>query len=287
MAQTQSHRSGGNGNGSESNRPLIGLVLLSLLALLALSGNGAAATSASPADAPLYEPVEAPGTLNYLLHLPAGYEDSAEPYPLLFFLHGIGQKGGGSSASLERVARHGPFRAMREGRWDQRLPFIVVGPQSSGIHPWWRGEEVRALLDHLTKTYRIDPGRRYLSGISMGGRGVWWLAKNFSNEFAALVPVSGWAGDLSRSCDVFRGMAVWAFHGEQDPVIGVSAGKKPIEVLQGCTPEISPRPHITLFDDAGHGRWRRIYESEHYDSNRGADRELYSDIYRWMLTFSR
>jgi len=269
-------------------RPGAGVALaLVLLALSSQPAIGMAAASAAGADAPLYQAIETPGTLSYLLHLPPGYADSTEPYPLLFFLHGIVQKGDGSSASLERVAKHGPFRAMREGRWDQRLPFIVVGPQSSGVQPWWRGEEVRALFAHLMKTYRIDPSRRYLSGISMGGRGVWWLAKNFSNEFAAVVPVSGWAGDLSRSCDVFRGMAIWAFHGEQDPLIGVSAGKKPIEVLGGCTPAISPQPYITLFDDAGHGRWRRIYESEHHDSNRGADGELYSDIYRWMLTFSR
>lgn len=259
---------------------LVGLVLLVAL------GSGQRAAAAAQ-NQPLYVPVENPETLSYLLHLPAGYEDSQAPYPLLFFLHGIVQKGDGSGESLLRVAEHGPFRTMREGRWDQRLPMIVVGPQSTGVQPWWRGEEVRALLAHLNRTYRIDPDRRYLSGISMGGRGVWWLAKNFSNEFAAVVPVSGWAGDLSRSCDVFRGMAIWAFHGTQDPLIGVSAGRKPIDDLRACTPSLNPAPQITLFDDAGHGRWRRIYESEHYQANRGADGELHTDIYRWMLTFSR
>ena len=82
-------------------------------------------------------------------------------------------------------------------------------------------------------------------------------------------------------------MAIWAFHGRQDPLIGVSAGQKPIEALQSCHPAIAPPPHITLFENTGHGHWQRIYESEHYDSNKGADGELYSDIYRWMLTFSR
>lgn len=234
----------------------------------------------------LYQGIQNSGTLNYLVHLPDGYETSGESYPLLFFLHGIAQKGTGSPGFLENVADDGPFRTMREGRWDQRLPLIVVGPQSSGFQPWWRGEEVRKVLEHVMATYRVDPRRRYVSGISMGGRGAWWLAKNFSNEFAALVPVSGWAGDVSHSCEVFRRMAVWAFHGAKDPLIGINSGRKPIDNLLNCDPRLSPVPKITVFDDAGHGDWDRVFASAHYDSNVGADGVLYSDIYQWMLTFS-
>lgn len=258
--------------------------LIFCLAAPALAADDAAA---DPAARTLYRGIENPGTLSYLLHLPIGYETSGEPYPLLFFLHGIAQKGSGSAGSLERVAREGPFRAMRDGHWDQALPLIVVGPQSSGIQPWWRGEEVRRVYEHVLATYRIDPERRYLAGISMGGRSSWWLAKNFSNEFAALVPASGWAGDVSHSCDVFRGMGVWAFHGARDPLIGLSAGKKPISALLGCAPALVPAPKITVLDDAGHGSWDKVFESAHYDSNQGADGELYSDIYHWMLSFRK
>lgn len=258
-----------------------------LAGLLLMVQAGGGAILAAESRLPLYRPVENGGTLNYLLHLPAGYESSDQPYPLLFFLHGIAQKGGGSSEALERVARDGPFRAMREGHWDPELPLIVVGPQSSGIQPWWRGDAVRAVLAHLSETYRIDPARRYVAGISMGGRAAWWLARNFPDEFAALVPVSGWAGDVSRSCESFRGMAIWAFHGARDPLIGLSAGRRPIEDLNACAPVLNPAPHITVFDDAGHGQWRRVFESGHSDRNRGADGEAYTDIYRWMLTFRR
>lgn len=246
-----------------------------------------ASTEVSSDRGTLYQGVQSPGTLNYLLHLPDGYETSGESYPLLFFLHGIAQKGTGSAGFLENVADDGPFRTMREGRWDQRLPLIVVGPQSSGFQPWWRGEEVRKVLEHVMATYRVDSRRRYVAGISMGGRGSWWLAKNFSNEFAALVPVSGWAGDVSRSCEVFRGMAIWAFHGAKDPLIGIVSGRKPIDNLLGCNPLLAPVPKITVFDDVGHGNWDRVFASTHYDSNVGADGALYSDIYQWMLTFTK
>lgn len=240
-----------------------------------------------PEEASLFEAVEQRDTLSYLVHLPRGYGESEAPFPLLFFLHGIVQKGTGSDASLENVADHGPFRTMRDGAWDETLPLIVVGPQSTGLQPWWRGGAVRAVLEHVLATYRVDRQRLYLSGISMGGRGAWWLAKNFSNEFAAVVPVSAWAGNLSRSCAVFQSMGIWAFHGRKDPIIRYPSGRKPIDTLLACPEPAEPLPKLTTLEDAGHGQWTRVYANGHGSYNRGADGEDYDDIYRWMLTFSR
>jgi poly(3-hydroxybutyrate) depolymerase len=258
----------------------VGLVLAFVGALCL--GSPAQADPAMP-----YRPVLNDGTLNYLLHLPAGYHDTDGAFPLLLFLHGIAQKGGGSVEALEKVAADGPFRTMRDGLWDPTLPLIVVGPQSGGIQPWWRGDEVRKVLAHVMATYRVDPSRRYVTGISMGGRSAWWLAKNFSNEFAALVPVSAWAGELSRSCEVFRHLPVWAFHGARDPLIGLSAGMKPIETLAACAPPLQPAPKLTVIEDAGHGQWQRIYTNAHQEADTGGDGRRYTDIYRWMLSFAR
>lgn len=269
--------------------------LLALAVTLIAAGPFAAADPATPPPdtTPLYRPVAHPGIPGYLVHLPEGYEDPSASFPLLFFLHGIVQKGDGSTGALERVADHGPFRTMRDGAWDRSLPLIVVGPQSTGLQPWWRGGAVRSVLEHVRATYRVDHRRVYLSGISMGGRGVWWLAKNFSNEFAAVVPVSAWAGDLSRSCDVFRGMGIWAFHGDRDPLIRLASGRQPIETLGACSPPLAPSPLLTVLTDAGHGQWGRVYgpsvleTSAGDDGNKGADATGHRDIYRWMLTFSR
>lgn len=255
------------------------------LMLVLAVGPGATASAAGEATA-LYRPVRNEGTLNYLLHLPRPYHVGEKAFPLLLFLHGIAQKGNGTIESLQKVAEDGPFRTMRDGRWDSSLPLIVVGPQSGGVQPWWRGDEVRRLLDHIVTTYRVDPSRRYLTGISMGGRSAWWLAKNFSNEFAAIVPTSAWAGELSRSCAIFRRLGVWAFHGARDPLIGLSAGRRPIETLNACTPPLRPAPKLTVLEEAGHGQWHRVYENQHGEANIGGDGRRYTDIYRWMLSFS-
>ncbi len=260
----------------------LAMLLLASGSLLATEPDG---TPEPPA--PPYVAVEPRGVPGYLLHLPEDYEQTQSAFPLLFFLHGIIQKGDGSAASLEKVANHGPFRTMRDGHWDPSLPLIVVGPQSGGIEPWWSGHQVRVVLDHVRSAYRVDRRRVYLSGISMGGRSVWWLARNFSGEFAAVVPVSGWAGDLNDTCDVFRGMGIWAFHGDRDPLIRLASGRLPIDVLSACVPPLEPAPRLTVLNDAGHGQWTRVYDNLHGDTNKGADGETHDDIYRWMLSFSR
>jgi len=253
---------------------------LTLILLIGPTGTGRAEST------PLYQAVESEGTPNYLLHLPVDYEATDQHYPLLFFLHGIAQKGNGSATALEKVAEDGPFRTMRDGLWDSTLPFIVVGPQSGGLLPWWRGAEVRKVLEHVRKTYRIDPRRIYLTGISMGGRSIWWLAKNFAGDFAAMIPVSAWSGDLKNSCREFAHMGVWAFHGEHDPLIGVSSGRKPVDVLAGCSPPLTTAPKFTILDDTGHGNWQLVFENQHGADNTGGDGRSYDDVYRWLLSFS-
>jgi predicted peptidase len=44
--------------------------------------------------------------LPYLLALPRGYEETGEPWPLLLFLHGAGERG----EDLDLVSVYGPIR---------------------------------------------------------------------------------------------------------------------------------------------------------------------------------
>ena len=119
----------------------------------------------------------------------------------------------------------------------------------------------------------------------MGGRSAWWLTEQIPEQISALVPVSGWAGDLSASCGQMKHVAVWAFHGDRDPLIRPSSGQKPIDTLNRCDPPLESPPHITMLDDVGHGQWEKVYANQHGDTNTGGDGVLYQDIYRWMLSF--
>lgn len=85
--------------------------------------------------------------LKYLLHLPKDY-DQKESWPLLLFLHGIGERGD----NLEVVRKHGPPKLIAAGK---EFPFIVVSPQSPGDR-WWKPEDLSALLDEIVGKYKVD-----------------------------------------------------------------------------------------------------------------------------------
>src|SRR5262245_26608079 len=62
-------------------------------------------------------------TIRYMLFAPKGYTADGKKWPLMLFLHGIGEC---SNDDLSRVKIHGPARLV-ESRRD--FPFVVVTPQ--------------------------------------------------------------------------------------------------------------------------------------------------------------
>src|SRR5258708_5319584 len=97
----------------------------------------------------------------YLLYLPKEYGKEADKkWPLIMFLHGSGESG----TDVEKVKVHGPPKLAAAGK---EMPFIVVSPQSPG--GGWNNEVLINLLDDVQKSYKVDPDRVYLTGLSMVG----------------------------------------------------------------------------------------------------------------------
>src|SRR2546423_11688190 len=116
--------------------------------------------------------------INYLLFLPQGYEAKSEKrWPLILFLHGAGERG----TNIWKVATHGPPKNVQE---HPDFPFIVVSPQCpEGEH--WLSEILLGLLDDVTRHYKVDVTRIYLTGLSMGGYGTWDLGATHPEKFAS------------------------------------------------------------------------------------------------------
>jgi hypothetical protein len=126
-------------------------------------------------------------TISYLLYLPQGYGSGrAGRWPLILFLHGMGERG----SDLEALKRH-PLPEMLETRGD--FPFIVVSPQLTDDCYAWDGriELLDALITEVQGKYSVDPRRIYLTGLSPCSPGS--LRGNRSRRRLLPLPESGGA----------------------------------------------------------------------------------------------
>ena len=199
-------------------------------------------------------------SVRYLLYLPPDYQqDAARRWPLLLFLHGAGERGD----DLDKVKIHGPPRYIAEGK---DYPFVIVAPQCPA-EQWWDIDAVLGLLDHVTETLRIDPGRVYLTGLSMGGFGTWQAAARSPERFAAIVPICGGG----RVADALRLKAVpiWAFHGGQDTLVPPERSREMVAAVN----EAGGSAKLTVYPDAGHDSWTETYENP--------------ELYEWLLSHER
>jgi predicted peptidase len=120
-------------------------------------------------------------------------------WPLIFFLHG----GSGRGDDINLVARYGPPAIAAKGG---NYPFIVLSPQCKKGGLWTDADLLISLLDDVIAHYRVDPDRIYLTGASMGGRGVLYLAYKHLDRFAAIFPVCPWAPLIGQRAGYYRCM---------------------------------------------------------------------------------
>lgn len=206
---------------------------------------------------------------DYLLFLPEGYAaNKSKRWPLILFLHGAGERG----TNIWQVARHGPPKIVQE---KTDFPFIVVSPQCP-TGQRWDNDVVLALLDQVTKKYRVDKSRVYLTGLSMGGYGTWSLGLEHPERFAAIAPICGGGDPLKllladpRAMSPVRKLPVWAFHGARDTVVKPEESQRMVDALKksGCK-EVD----LTIYPEAQHDSWTETYNNP--------------KLYEWFLTHQK
>jgi predicted peptidase len=196
--------------------------------------------------------------MDYLLYLPKDYEEQ-ESWPLLLFLHGSGERGD----DLELVKKHGPPKLIAAGK---DFPFIVVSPQCPKERRW-EPIELVALLDDISKKYKVDPDRIYVTGLSMGGFGTWELASFAPGRIAAIAPICG--GGEKYWVKQFAQLPVWAFHGAKDASVPLERSQMMIDELK----KNGGDPKLTIYPEAGHDSWTETYENP--------------ELYTWLLEQKR
>jgi predicted peptidase len=200
--------------------------------------------------------------LQYLLIFPAKYTQTTNRWPMILFLHGSSLRG----HELDLVKSYGPSW-FAEQRPD--FSFVVLAPQCPDGEDWLNKSDIlTAVLDDVSKKYRIDEDRVYLTGTSIGGNGTWLLACQHPEYFAAIAPLASNPTVPNSWIRQLISLPIWAFHGEKDTICPLINDEAMINALlaQGS------RPKLTVLPDQGHNI-AGVYKNQ--------------ELYNWFLTNTR
>eukprot|EP00469_Lotharella_globosa_P011259 CAMPEP_0167785980 /NCGR_PEP_ID=MMETSP0111_2-20121227/8526_1 /TAXON_ID=91324 /ORGANISM="Lotharella globosa, Strain CCCM811" /LENGTH=274 /DNA_ID=CAMNT_0007677287 /DNA_START=174 /DNA_END=998 /DNA_ORIENTATION=+ len=241
--------------------------------------------------------------LKYLLYTPSAHpangllgekneKKGAKNWPLLVFLHGAGESGSGSAMGLVADGITGcPPVELHHKRAVPELHtnFVVASPRTA--RGWGDSDRLKTFTKNLlaNKSLLIDSKRTYLTGVSMGGAGVWRGAP--TGLFAALVPVC--AAGMARPSEV--SVPVWAFHGANDDVVPVGYTDRNIAALKKAKPELEIR--YTRYEKSpgpigypgydGHASWMQVYTGKDYTDGTTTYKGHHGpELFKWMLSKS-
>lgn len=173
---------------------------------------------------------------SYLLDVPAPLP--ATPMPLVIALHGAGGDGpsfagetklgaAARAAGMLAVFPSGVETPGRGGGWNAHFccgKAVTDNVDDIGF--------IGALIDALAAQYKIDRNRLYATGMSNGAMFAYQLAAA-RPWFAAIAPVSGTIGGVSRSGAGFligippHPVPVMIVHGRKDPLVLYDGGSSP------------------------------------------------------------
>lgn len=150
---------------------------------------------------------------------------------------------------------------------DPQMPFGLDGTPEG----WSMIEnELVAMLDRTVADFKGDPARLYLTGLSTGGFGTWYMAGKHPDRFAAIAPVAAFCHpDLAEPIAKAK-LPLWVFTGGRDPYFKLQyfyAGLNKLEELG------HPEVRFTIEADMGHNSWNRVYAGQ--------------DLYDWLLAHRR
>ncbi|MGF7146172.1 dienelactone hydrolase [Anaerotaenia torta] len=200
---------------------------------------------------------------NYVLYLPEGYDpqDSETKWPVIYFFHGIGEKG----EDLTKLLSYGVPKYIKE---TGRLDAIMIAPQCPAASHWADTDveepKLEAFVWENAEKYHIDTDRMYLTGLSMGGRCTWKQALAMPDAFAAAAVVCGRTNtyDFSGILD----MPIWMFHGAADDTVSFDNVNRIVEELYRQEHEYFK---LTVYPYLSHDSWTTAYARP--------------DLYEWLL----
>lgn len=207
---------------------------------------------------------------------------SSAKSPMIIFLHGIGERGDGSS-TLSSVLNVGIPRNIHYGLTNMvfnyngsQQGFVVLSPQLSYNYGNWQPFYIQEMIKYAKNNLNVDTNRIYLTGLSLGGGGVWNYASSSAGAakgLAAIAPICGtcdWSG-LNNIAQ--QALPVWAFHAMDDGVVGVGCTQAALSGINSYNPSVAPI--ATYYPTGNHWIWDQVYDPAN------------PQLYLWFLSKSR
>jgi predicted peptidase len=208
-------------------------------------------------------------TMKYQVYVPDAY-DGHRSLPVILFMHGSGERG---SDGLKQTQVGMPAQIRLHRDW---FDAIVVMPQcpDDSVFRGTVAQTAFAAFEKSVKEFHGDRKRLYVTGLSMGGYGVWQQIVDHPGVFAAAVAVSGGLTPSADMANLYvgvkgddpyayvaehtKGLPVWIFHGAQDDVVPTVQSRTLVAAMKAA----GDSPHYTEYADLGHGAWDRAYGDE-------------------------
>ena len=218
----------------------------------------------------------------YYETLPARYSLTTKKYPLIVFIHGIGELGTGLSrlncCGLPYHIKGGTFPAkfLVNGQY---YSFIVITPQFR-VRP--SAANVQSVIDYAKSRYRIDGARVYVGGLSMGGGSTWDWSVVYGQNAAAIVPVAaGTRPTTTLAASVAtKNLPIWSLNSSADAAVPVQWGKDWINWIDARNSNYASKTKLTIWDGLSHnGTWGKAW-------NPVTKVDGYN-VYQWMLLYTR
>ena len=188
--------------------------------------------------------------LDNVVEIPANY-DPTRAWPLRVSLHGgVGRQPPGGGDPPARPLNN---RIASEGE-------IVLHPRGWFDSAWWTPnqlENLTTLIDRVKRDYNVDESRVYVTGISDGGTGVYYLAMRYATPWAACIPLNGHPSVIANP-DTGADGQLYAGNLVNCPLRIVNGGRDPLYPAASVAPiiEMFKRTGATLqfqvYPDAGH-----------------------------------